>query len=192
MSREESIAAPTAAQTTRSRGQSLVELALVAPIMILLLGSLVQFGLIFERQVGINNAVREAPRRGATLDTTTVGQAQTNANWALTELQAALANSQSHETSLDRGLEVCYFTPAAPNNVDPLGHHQVFIRVHAGYAHPLFLPIIDLILDPIDGSTDRSLRVDTEAEFRVEQAGDYDIGTGAYARTSSSTTPCAQ
>lgn len=160
--------------------------------MILLLGSLVQFGLIFERQIGINNAVREAARRGATLDTTTVGQAQANATWALAELQSALVNSQTHESALDRGLEVCYFTPAAPNNVDPYGNHQVFIRVRAGYAHPLFLPIIDLILDPIDGSSDRSLRVDTSAEFRVEQSGNYDIGSGAYARTSGSTAPCAQ
>ena len=162
----------------RESGQALLELALVAPIMILILASLVQFGIIFERQIGINNAVREAARRGATLVTPDVPTSITNANWTLAELQAALGNSQAHTPAQNRGLEVCYYTPGAPNNIDPSGNYQVFVKVSAGYAHPVFLPIIDLILDGIDGSNDGALRADTTAEFRVEQEGTNDIGPG--------------
>lgn len=163
----------------RESGQALLELALVAPIMILILASLIQFGIIFERQIGISNAVREAARRGATLETPDAGTATINANWTLAELGNALGNSQTHDAGQDRGLQVCYYTPAAPNDIDPSNNHQVFVKVTAGYAHPLFLPIIDLILDAIDGSTDSALRVDTSSEFRVEQEGDNNIGAGA-------------
>jgi hypothetical protein len=179
---------------TGERGQALLELALVAPIMILLLASLVQFGIIFERQIGIENAVREAARRGATLTTKNdTGIAQTNANWTLTQLNTLLANTQTHDASLDRDLEVCIYTPTGSNATDPAGNHQVWIKVSAGYAHPLFLPIIDLILDGIDGDpSDRRLRVDTSATFHVEQGetGDFNLGSGVAARSSGDVTPC--
>jgi Flp pilus assembly protein TadG len=126
----------------REAGQALLELALVAPLMILLLVSLVQFAIIFERQIGINNAIREAARRGATLATPDVAMAMTNADWTLAELETALGNSQTHNPAQNRGLEVCYFTPAAPDDIDPSGNHQVSVKVTAGYAHPLFLPLI--------------------------------------------------
>jgi Flp pilus assembly protein TadG len=174
--RASSAHAPTA-KPHREAGQALLELALVAPIMILILAALVQFGLIFESQIGINNAAREAARRGATLATPDAGTATINANWTLAELQSALGNTQTHNAAQNRGLEVCFYTPAtAPNDTDPSGNHQVFVKVTAGYAHPVFLPIVDLILDGIDGTTDRALLVETSTEFRVEQEGDNDIG----------------
>ena len=158
--------------------------------MILLLASLVQFGIIFERQIGIENAVREAARRGATYDTK-VANAQVNADHTLNEeLLDLLANVQTYDPSLNRDLEVCFYTPTGSNATDPAGNHQVWVTVSAGYAHPLFLPIIDLIIDPIDGLTDGLLRVDTSSTFHVEQAGDNDIGAGAAARSPLDTTPC--
>jgi len=164
------------------RGQALVELALVAPIMILLLAGLVQFGIIFERQIGIENAVREAARRGATQDTTiALANAGTNATWTLNELQTLLANIQAHDASLNIGLQACFYTPASPNATDPLGNHQVWVTVTAGYKHPLFLPIVDLIVDGIDGVTDSRLRSNASATFKVEQEGDNNIGAGACA-----------
>ena len=80
------------ARRGRQSGQALLELALVAPILILLLAALVQFALIFERQVGISNAVREAARRAATYDAKTPAEAQANAVWTLEDqTQAATA-----------------------------------------------------------------------------------------------------
>jgi Flp pilus assembly protein TadG len=179
------------ANRDRQSGQALLELALVAPILIMLLAGLVQFALIFETQIGISNAVREAARRGATFETPDVGTAQTNATWTRTTLQSLLGNSQNHDASRDN-LEVCIVTPAAPDDVDVSGNAQVVVRITASYRHPLFLPIVDLILDRIDGVTDQSLLASTSTEFRVEQTGSHDIGSGAFARTSSDTTPCVR
>ncbi len=47
------------------KGQSLVEFALFAPILILLLAGAVDFGNGFQTWVALTNAVREGARRGA-------------------------------------------------------------------------------------------------------------------------------
>jgi hypothetical protein len=169
----------------------MLELALVAPVIILLLMGLIQFALIYERQVGITNAVREAARRTAALSVPDVATAQLNATWGLGQLQTLLGNSQAHEASRD-DIEVCILTPASPDDVDVAGHHQVVVRITERYKHPLWLPIITQILDRIDGTTDQSLLASTSATFRVEQATDTDIGTGAFARTSGVTTACTR
>jgi Flp pilus assembly protein TadG len=175
----------------RQSGQALLELALVAPIILLLLMGLIQFALIFERQIGIENAVREAARRTAALAAPNDATAQANANWAFLQLQTLLGNSQSHEASRDT-ISVCIFTPAAPNNVDPSGNSQVMVKITESYRHPVFLPIVDLILDPIDGKTDQALNVTTSSTFHVEQSGSNTVSTNVYARTDTSdTTACS-
>jgi Flp pilus assembly protein TadG len=47
---------------TASRGQSLVEFALVLPLLLLILLAIIQFGFIFNTQVTITNAAREGAR----------------------------------------------------------------------------------------------------------------------------------
>ena len=172
-------------------GQALLELALVAPILILILAGLVQFALIFERQIGIENATREAARRTATFAVPDVGTAGTNAGWGLTTLQTLLGNTQAHEPSRDT-IEVCVYTPNPPDDIDVANQPQAMVRIKESYRHPLFLPIVDLIVDPIDGVTDGSLRITTSTTFRVEQATGVNIGAGAYARNNSDTTACAR
>ena len=44
------------------KGQSIVELALILPILIVLLGAIIDFGWIYSCQISANNAVREAAR----------------------------------------------------------------------------------------------------------------------------------
>jgi archaellum component FlaF (FlaF/FlaG flagellin family) len=44
------------------KGQSIVELALVLPILILLIGAIIDFGWLYSCQISANNAVREAAR----------------------------------------------------------------------------------------------------------------------------------
>ncbi len=152
--------------------------------MILILVSVVQLGVIFQRQIGLENAVREAARRGATLDTTTAN-AGLNATWTLGELQTLLANIQGHDGSQDRGLEVCFYQPTPAN--DPIGNKRVVVKVDAGYAHPLFLPIVTQIMDGIDGVSDSALRGDSSSEFEVamEDPTDplHDLGSTQYCDT---------
>jgi len=163
----------------------------VAPLLILFLTSLVQFALIYERQIGIENAVREAARRTAAIDFAT-STPQQNATWAMSTLVTLLGNSQTHEAARD-DIEVCILTPAAPDDIDVSGNPQAVVRVKESYRHPVFLPLIDIIIDGIDGVNDRALLVTTTVEFRVEQDPDtaQNIGTGAYARTNvTNTSPC--
>src|SRR5215211_7091107 len=51
------------------RGQSLVEFALVLPILIMLLGGVIQFGLIFWAQTTLTQVVRDTGRWAATQQT---------------------------------------------------------------------------------------------------------------------------
>lgn len=163
----------------------------MAPVILLLLMGLVQFALIFETQIGIENAVREAARETAALDVPDVTTAQTNATWALSRVQTLLGNVQNHNSSNDT-LEVCIYTPATYTQ-DPSNQNQVMVRIKETYKHPVFMPIVNLIIDPIDGVTDQSLHVSTSSTFRVEstQTTQANIGTGAYARNTSDTSACA-
>ena len=53
-------------QRRRERGQSLVETAVVLPILLLLLAAIVDFGRAFDAYIILTNAVREGARFGAT------------------------------------------------------------------------------------------------------------------------------
>ena len=55
----------TARRGSRSRGQSLAEFALVLPVFLLLLGGIIQFGLIFWGQNTLNQIVRDTGRWAA-------------------------------------------------------------------------------------------------------------------------------
>ncbi len=44
------------------KGQSIVELALILPILVVLLGAIIDFGWLYSCQISANNAVREAAR----------------------------------------------------------------------------------------------------------------------------------
>ena len=52
------------------RGQSLVEFALLAPVLIILFMGMFDFGWILHQQIQIDNAVRMGARRGAVGETT--------------------------------------------------------------------------------------------------------------------------
>jgi Flp pilus assembly protein TadG len=53
-------------ETHRSRGQSLVEFALIVPVFAVMLFGVVDFGLAFDASIAISNAAREGARLGAT------------------------------------------------------------------------------------------------------------------------------
>jgi len=54
----------------RERGQSIVEFALLAPVLILLFMGMFDFGWILHQQIQMDNAVRMGARRGAVGETT--------------------------------------------------------------------------------------------------------------------------
>jgi hypothetical protein len=178
------------ASGSHGAGQALVEFAIVVPLLALLLTGIYQFAIIFERQIGITNAVREDARRAAALVTTNTpsgsdpdGNADENVDWALKEL-ICIPTSDSTDPCYDHShllydnvqdyaadpstlidAQVCY-KPSTSN--DPTGNGYATVEATVTYGHPLFMPIISGILDGIDGTADNHFAVTTNVEFRVE------------------------
>lgn len=146
-------------------GQSLVEFALVLPILMLILLSIVQLGFMLGSQIGLINAVRETARFGS-LSPTTEGSASSNGTTVdgyLTSsslpqnvLGYASANLAAHSVSYCR-----YVNPGT-------SAYSVRIIVEARYRHPLFIPLVGVIMDGADGTMDAALAVATREQFRVE------------------------
>lgn len=158
----------------RSRGQGLVEFALIVPILALILLAIIQFSFIFAAQIGVTNAVREAARIGAvTTPTTTNLQAGitapeiydrlTNTSNGLLKRNVFVFNVANIVTSGPSDTQVCYREANSG-----LGEYTVFVKVEAGYRHPIFIPLLGVLLDGIDGVPDGGLRIGAAEEMRVE------------------------
>lgn len=150
-----------------------MEFALVLPILALLLLAIIQFSFIFAAQIGVTNAVREAARIGAvTTPTTTDSQATTNAPRIYTRLTDATNGLLKRNvfafdganivTSGAVATQVCYREAFAS------GEYTVFVKVEAGYRHPIFIPLLGGLLDGIDGVPDDGLQIGAAEEMRVE------------------------
>lgn len=55
----------------RSRGQSLVEFAIILPVFLVIAYGIIDFGLAFDASIGVSNAAREGARQGAVQPNTT-------------------------------------------------------------------------------------------------------------------------
>jgi Flp pilus assembly protein TadG len=161
----------------RSRGQALVELAIVAPVLLLLLLAIFQMTFIFAAQVGLTNAARDVARAASGVEIAT----QANADVAAQEFfdrmvdpGGSLArNVSGYQPSgrvdaatpgnlATRGTRVCYYS-----FTDVSGNPAVTAYVEVRYAHPLFLPIIGNLIDGADGTSDGALELGAVEEFRV-------------------------
>jgi Flp pilus assembly protein TadG len=153
------------------RGQAVAELAVTAPILLIVLLGIAQLGTILATQIGIANAVREAAREAAAIATTSDGAASTNGAWTSERLRLDLLpgvpsyDASRLVVSTSSPDTVCY-SPAT----DASGATGVVVRVDARYRHALWLPLVSGILDGIDGSADGSLGVDASEQMWVEGA----------------------
>jgi len=158
--------------TNRLAGQALVEFALVAIPLVLILAGILQFGFVLGAQIGITNAVREAARNAAAASTMTGAQAATNGHAIYVQLTSSTGllakNVQAYRTAalITSGspiTQVCYST-----FTDPSGSTQIKVKVEAYYKHPMFIPIVGAFLDGADGVSDNALRIGASEEIRVE------------------------
>jgi Flp pilus assembly protein TadG len=159
-------------QRHSSRGQSLVEFALVVPVLLLLLMAILQIGLLLTTQVGLTNAAREAARNASSIPVSTTAEAATAAATYYTRLTDATngflkrnvtgySPSRLVTSGAPRTL-VCYYSIT-----DASGAPAVMARVEVEYSHVLFLPLIGPLLDGADGTMDGGLRMGASEDIRV-------------------------
>ena len=146
----------------RARGQALAEFALVLPIFLLIFFAIVQLGILLSAHIGLTNAVREVARFGSTVPTTDGAPADNVAAY-LTE--QALPN---HVPLYAEGnLTASSVTYCGYQNVDG-STYSVRLTVSTTYAHPLFLPFVNIILDAVDGTPDGAATLTSSEAMRVE------------------------
>jgi Flp pilus assembly protein TadG len=140
--------------TRRSRGQSLAEFALVFPILMLILGGVIQFGIIFWGQNSLNQVVRDAGRYAVTQMNCSV-PSQTDVSNQVIALTSAMGiarivgsptivmptngetvNGQTDPVSDNNGVATPNFCPATTNA------DHVWIRITVNAQVPIFFPFV--------------------------------------------------
>jgi Flp pilus assembly protein TadG len=151
-----------------SAGQSLTEFALIAPVLFLIFMGIIQLGILFGAHIGLINGVREAARYGSLAPTTAGNQAanaaSVNNHLTTTVLPASVIGYSSANLTSS---SVTYCAYQNPGTASP-ATHSVRLTVTARYAHPLFIPLVGVLLDGFDGAMDDALAITTMEHFRVE------------------------
>jgi Flp pilus assembly protein TadG len=146
----------------RSRGQSLAEFAIVFPVLMIVLGGIIQFGLLFWGQNTLTQIARDTGRWAST---------QTDCNPVTAQVPLlATAKSIAQQSSLIGNSSSWNYGPA-PNNVEaawtintvgapcpPVDNTQeVFVTITIRHTVPIFFPFV-----PGNGA------LVTQAQFRME------------------------
>ncbi len=137
---------------SRSRGQSLAEFAIVFPVLMLIIGGIIQFGIIFWGQNTLNQVARDTGRWAASqqaCDGTTADAVRATAR------TIASQSSLIGPAVLDADIDVTWSgaTPCPPANNQQTAWVQITIR----HAVPVFFPFV-----PGNG------HISTSTEFRME------------------------
>lgn len=158
-------------------GQALLELALVAPILILLIMAIFQFAYVFQTQMGLANAVREAARRAAAAEDPT--EAFVRVQLCGTDLAACndgllAENVQGFDGAWLKpanSVSIAFCTYPVTFSSGTVANYRVKIDVH--YRNPVFFPLLAYATDLLDGSDDGRWELSESADMRLE----HDIST---------------
>lgn len=159
------------------RGQALLELALVTPILIILVMAIFQFAYVFETQMGLTNAVREAARRAASspeVDPNWTSGSGSFEAWVQKEMCGDLTapcdgglldeNVQAFNPDSLAGdlptVSFCSYLVGAELNYR--------VTVSVTYAHPVFFGPLAFATDLADGTGDGQWDLSAEAQMRLE------------------------
>ena len=152
---------------TAHRGQAMAEFALILPIALLVLFGIIQFGFLFASQIGFVNALRETVRYGSTSpvnDATTAGITKGNICTHLTTV--ALEAMPGYEPGFVGPSSVSFESYTDPHGGTPT--YSVRLTVYAEYRHRLLVPLVNVILDGVDGTSDGRFRLAATETMRVE------------------------
>ena len=125
----------------KRKGQSLLETALVMPIMVLLVVGIIDFGILFNNYLIVSNASREGARKAAVgADNTAISASVLNAASTLDEAKLKL-------------------TIAPINLGDRISGSEVSVTLT--YEHSIFTPIISSIIpNPIELTSISTMRME--------------------------------
>lgn len=174
-------------------GQALVEFALIAPLLFLILFGIIQLGFMFGGQNGLSNAAREAARYGSTLptpDTTVAGTCATSgANADLVYQRLINVNLLQYIAGYRPGsvikaspLSGCAAAAAAGTATGvqycrlpaDAGLYSVYVRVTVVYQHPIFIPLVGRLFGPGNywqASATEQMRVEGPNRTATSSAG---------------------
>jgi hypothetical protein len=174
-----------------SRGQSLAEFAIVFRVMFLIVGAIIQFGLVFWAQNGLTQVVRDIGRWEATQQVrpcNSNGAAVVTKANEIARTSGLFAYTNGHWTSINGGVPYAFDVSPAPRDgievswplsVDspppggyissdcPPDTNQVawFVNIRAHHEVPLFLPFIGLFIPSCDAD---SCSLSSSVQFRME------------------------
>jgi Flp pilus assembly protein TadG len=148
-------------------GQSLVEFALVAPLLLALMFVLVELGLIFSLYIGLANSAREAARVGAAYQFSMTDPASTPATGTVDSGRAAAMNdailatlNPIFDVNDVSQLSPSYsYQPATPTNNNYRYGDKVIVTL--SYTHDLFFSVL--------GS--QTIAIQASSEMRLEPGG---------------------
>jgi Flp pilus assembly protein TadG len=148
------------ASRSRGRGQSLVEFALVAPIVIAVMAAIIQFGIVFWTQNTLTQVVRDTGRWAATQPNCSVDTA------VKTQAQTIAASSSLIGYSAVNFVPTVTWTGATPC---PVNNKTVtYVHVTATTRVPTFFPGMEYL--PGLGTCDPECHItlSSTAQFRME------------------------
>lgn len=129
----------------RSRGQSLVEFALVMPVFLLLLGGVIDFGFMFYSRITVINAAREGARGAVTaIDNPTSIPSMVDSSVASAASGLVAADLSDTATCVGIAQAKCDF--AAGGQPDPLPGDAVSVTVTYKY-HSFFAQLFGSSID---------------------------------------------
>jgi Flp pilus assembly protein TadG len=151
------------------RGQAMAGFALILPLALLILFGIIQFGFLFASQIGMVNALRETARYASTSpvsDSTGAATAKTNVCTYLLGTNGAMDKMPGFEPAFAGPSSVTYQSYADPHGGTPT--YSVRLTVYSEYRHLLLVPLVNVILDGLDGSSDGRFRLSATESMRVE------------------------
>ena len=166
---------------TGESGQALLELALVVPLLVLLVMAIFQFAFVFQSQMGLTNAVREAARRAAATEPT-VAPVWTGGGSLAEWVQVQLCGDPIPPCAgglLDQNVQafeggalvtdpptvmICSYTVQISGSPET----QYRIQTDVEYKHPLFFGPLAFATDFVDGNQNGFWDLSASAQMRLE------------------------
>lgn len=141
------------------RGQSLVEFAIVLPVFMLIVGAIIQFGIIFWGQNTLTQIARDTGRWAATQPScSAVGPIVTQAN--LIAAQSSLIGYTTGSWTAGTNVAVSWQPSPLPSPCPPATNQQAaWVTVTLQHQVPIFFPFV-----PGNGN------LSTSTQFRMEPA----------------------